>query len=63
MDAKTFLRNHIAEIVEIDEDTFEEVFTFFKPKQVKRKELLIRGGNCFTRIFCGKGLSQNLLSR
>ncbi|PAC28120.1 Crp/Fnr family transcriptional regulator [Flectobacillus sp. BAB-3569] len=44
MDAKTFLRNHIAEIVEIDEDTFEEVFTFFKPKLVKRKELLIRGG-------------------
>ncbi|WEK36473.1 MAG: Crp/Fnr family transcriptional regulator [Candidatus Pseudobacter hemicellulosilyticus] len=44
MEYASFLRQHIEDIVPLTDAEFENVLTYFKPRQVARKEYLVRSG-------------------
>lgn len=51
MDYASFLRQHIEQIVPLTDEEFELAINYFKPKEVAKKEYLIKAGQKVTSEF------------
>ena len=51
MEYASFLRQHIEQIVPLTDEEFEITFQYFKPKQIAKKEYLIKAGQKVTTEF------------
>ncbi|MGV3546585.1 MAG: Crp/Fnr family transcriptional regulator [Pedobacter sp.] len=51
MEYASFLRQHIEQIVPLSDEEFEMVISYFKPKEVVKKEYLIKAGQKVTAEF------------
>lgn len=62
MEYAFFLRNHIEKIVSLTDEEFLEVLKFFFPKNLEKKDFLIRGGEKVSSEFLvAKGLLKAFL--
>lgn len=51
MEYASFLRQHIEEIIQLTDEEFVSILSYFVPRQVSKKEFLIEGGQKVTSEF------------
>ena len=62
MEYASFLRQHIEQIISLSDEEFKLILKFFKPKEVAKKEYLIKAGQKVTSEFLVvKGLLKTFL--